>query len=175
MNQHLKLLSSGIKAIKMPETEPGFEHETNDCMVTAIQAVTGVPYRDAHEFLRVRFHRKDRKGVVTAATMMNISVTKTIVFGYRVFTKTVLPAVGQQSRVSVDSYGYRTRYVRPRYETLAQFVRRHRTGRFLVWSNNHAFAIIEGTVYDNGAAGARTQVTGCFEFVPSSIAEASGR
>jgi hypothetical protein len=169
--EHLKLLSRGIKAVMMPPVEEGFEHETNDCMVTAIQAVTGVPYRDAHEFVRVRFHRQDRKGTMATATgMMNISVTKAIVFGYRVFTKDVLP-VGQQSRVSTDSYGHRTRYTRPRYETLAQFVKSHRTGRLLVWSNNHAFAIIDGTVYDNGAAGARIQITGCFEFIPSSVVE----
>jgi len=45
----------------MNTRDEGFEFESNDCMVKAIQAVTGVPYRDAHAFIEKRFGRKPRR------------------------------------------------------------------------------------------------------------------
>ena len=169
--EHTKLGRSGIKAVAMREREPGFEHETNDCFVKAIQAVAGVPYRDAHAYVAKRFGRKPKGATHNVnSTTREIARTGETVFGYRAFCQPVT-AVGTASRVSVNSYGQLMRYVRPRYATLAQFTRTHRTGRWLLWSNNHAFAMIDGVVYDNGAAGARTQVTGVYEFKASSEVE----
>jgi hypothetical protein len=170
--EHTKLSRSGVKAVAMKTRDEGFEYETNDCFVKAVQAVTGVPYRDAHTYVAKRFGRKPKKATMSVNLIMrDIATTGECIFGFRAF---VQPAsqVGTTSRVSVNSYGQRTRYTRARYATLAEFVRTHRTGRWLLWSNNHAFAMVDGVVYDNGAAGARTQVTGVNRIIASSEVEA---
>jgi hypothetical protein len=153
--------------------DEGFEHETKDCVVKALQAVTGVPYRDAHAVAASRMGRKDRHGCAINA-LSTVAHTRCTIYGYRVFAHPP-QRVGTSGLVSVDSYGRRVRYVRPRYETLTQFVRRCPRGRYFLASNSHAFAVIDGVVYDNGAAGARTQVTNVYEFVTDSQCEREGR
>ena len=161
----MKLASAGLKAVAMRSRDDGFATESNDCFVKAVQAVTGVPYRDAHQFVATRFARKVGRATHNVVkTMAEIDARKEYVYGFRAFQQPAAVVSGlRRSR-----FGYR--FV-PRYATLASFARTHRTGRWLLWSNSHAFAIVDGTVYDNGAAGPRTQVTGVYEFVESSKCE----
>lgn len=162
-NETRKLIGTGIKSVYLGTRDEGFEHESNDCFVKALQAVTGVPYRDAHEFCRTQMGRKDRKGTSCMAPMMQIERERETVYGFRVFRHAT--GVEHPARYSW------MRQTAIRYDTLTQFVRTHKTGKFLVWSNRHAWAVIDGVVYDNGAAGARTQVTTVYEFIESSKCE----
>lgn len=159
-----KLIASGVKSVYLAQRDPGFEHETNDCFVKALAAVTGVPYRDAHAFCATRMRRKAGRGTDCGAPMMAIENAKQTIYGFRVFRQQA--AIGE--RVTRFSWN---RCTKPRYATLTSFVRTHRTGKWLVWSNYHACAIIDGVVFDNGAAGARQQITGIYEFVESSKCE----
>jgi hypothetical protein len=165
VREHAKLSRAGLKAVRMGVRDAGFEAEDNDCFVKAVQAITGVPYRDAHAFVAKRFNRKVGRGTFDVVTItMAIETGKELIYGFRLFIKPA--AIGTGIRRS--RFGYRQV---TRYRTLEQFARTHRTGRWLLWSNDHAFAMVDGVVYDSGAAGARTQVTGVCEFIESSKVE----
>jgi hypothetical protein len=155
--QTRKLTGTGIKSVKLGTRDEGFENESNDCMVKALQAVTGVPYRDAHAVCAERFRRRPGRGCRLEY------LTLAPVFGYR-----FIP-VDNKPVLSIAFGGYRRlRRLRARYQTLTQFVSTHRTGRWFVASNYHAFAVIDGVVYDNGAAGTRTQVAFIYEVISDS-------
>ena len=49
--------------------------------------------------------------------------------------------------------------------TLAQFVAQHKSGRWVVCSHNHAFAVINGVVHDAGPIGARTRVRNAWRVI----------
>jgi hypothetical protein len=159
----------GSNAVRMTTRDAGFEGEKNDCFVKAIQAVTRVPYRDAHAWVAREFKRTNRRpthGVVDV--MQRIEDTKTTVYGFRAFRKPASTGIA----VRRTMFGYRQVAT---YRTLASFAASHRTGRWLLWSNNHAFGMVDGVIYDNGLAGPRTQVTGVYEFIESSKIEALDR
>jgi hypothetical protein len=158
-------LGTTVKSVHLNTRDAGFENESNDCFVKALAAVTCVPYRDAHAFCATRMHRKAGRGTECMATMMAIETAKQTIYGFRIFSKTA--QVGTISGRRWDG----SIFHKPRYGTLVNFARTHRTGKWLVWSNYHAFAVIDGVVYDNGAAGPRTQVTGVYEFIESSKCE----
>jgi hypothetical protein len=169
-----KFSKSTVKSQLIGQTrDAGFEHETKDCAVVALAAVTGVPYRDAHAFCKTVLGRVDRQGTVIDR-LHNVTTEKRLVYGFRVFTHKS-PSKGVRRFTSCDSYGNREHHMRPQYQTLAQFAASHPRGRFLCSSRNHSFAVINGVVHDNGAASPRTQVHGMFyEFIESSKCEATG-
>ena len=160
-----KLLRAGIKSVHMTSRDIGYETETNDCAVKALQAVTGVPYRDAHSFAEKTFGRKFRRGTQRWELELNrIAQNKTYIYGFRVFA--------YDARVG-KTWGRRHGQLieKTAYQTLSQFLVRHPHGRFLLASNSHAFAVIDGVVYDNGAAGGKTKITSIFELKESSKVE----
>jgi hypothetical protein len=160
-----KLSRAGIASVQVFH-DAGFESEGKDCAVKALQAVTGVPYRDAHQWASVHFGRRNGQGTTTwDKTLTSLSTEHSTIFGYRIFKQ-------------VANVGTRLKRIRyhgllrvPAYQTLESFVRSHRTGRYLVASNNHAWAVIDGIVYDSGYAGARTQCTSVYQLIPSSQCE----
>lgn len=162
---------SSIPSASTTPRDPGFEHETNDCAVQAIAAVTGVPYRDAHAWCKRVLGREDRQGTFIDRMLTPVKQAQ-YVYGFRVFVRNS-QSKGLRKFTSVDSYGYREIHHRPSYQTVAQFAEAHPRGRFLCSSRNHTYAVIDGVVVDNGAAGPRTQVHGFYyEFIESSKVEA---
>lgn len=104
-----------------------FHDERVDCCVRALGLVAGVGYAVAHAVLAAHGRQNARRtpwGVLTRACA-------TFKLG-RVYT--VLEGPGG------------TQEVKP--PTLAQFVREHKTGRYLVCSRGHAAALIDGTLHD---------------------------
>jgi hypothetical protein len=160
----------GIKYNVSRERDAGFENESRDCFVHALRHATGVPYRDAHAFVADHFKRKLRKGTFKVrSSMLAYAEAKTLFFGYRVFDRTPVP------RVSICRSRRTFAYVQTAvYPTLADTLYKLRHGRFLICSNYHAWTVIDGVVFDNGATGNRTRVTECYEFVASSECEAKG-
>lgn len=146
--------------------DAGFETETKDCFVQALMHATGVPYRDAHAAAAEKFNRPTRKGTMVDGHMRHIVANKTTLFGYRVFVTSV--PVGTTRRMS----RWGNLDLKPVYPTLEQMVRRMRTGRYIVCSGSHAWAVIDGVVYDNGVTGPRTQVQQVYELIASSVIEA---
>jgi len=147
-------------AVHLDTRDPGFEYETKDCFVKAIQAVTGVPYRDAHAYVAKRFNRRFGKGTHNVEShMRTIAANCELIYGFR--------ALYRKPDATIDRWG--ARYV---YGTVTQFARMNPRGRFLLCSSNHAFAVIDGRVHDNGGAGARTRVRMVYQFLESSKCEA---
>lgn len=156
-----RLAKVGIDSVRLVARDPGFERETKDCFVKALQAVTGVPYRDAHRFCEMHMGRKPNHGTHCGLHMEHVSMSGVTIFGYRIFRRDAKTG----TRIRRNWYGTT---VVDAHQTLAQFVASHKQGRYVIWSNNHALAAIDGVVYDNGAAGPRIRITGAYEFVPSS-------
>lgn len=147
--------------------DAGYETETRDCFVQALKHVTGVPYRDAHAFTASKFNRKMRKGTChVQSTMQRMAIQAELVFGYRVFDKTPKPriAIARSRR----TFCFVQKAI---YPTVAEVTYTMRTGRFIVCSNSHAWAVIDGVIYDNGVTGNRTRVTEAYQLIPSSQCE----
>lgn len=144
--------------------DPGFENETRDCFVRAVQAVTGVPYRDAHAFVATKFERQTRKGTYNVEDRMQKIVSEAAtIFGYRVFDK----PVPTRRTVRRSRFQYVQAVV---YPTLEQMMLCTRQGRYVMVSCNHAWTVIDGVVHDNGLTGNR-RVTHIWEFKASSECE----
>ena len=157
----------GIKYEVIPSSlgrDPGFETEYRDCFVQAMRHVTGVPYRDAHKFVSLQFARKHRRGTThVKERMTKISVEESTIYGYRVFVKAI------PTRTVVRRSRRTFHYVQTTvYPTVTDSLYLMRSGRYLVCSGSHAWAVIDGVIYDNGVTGNRTRVTECYEFVASS-------
>ncbi len=144
--------------------DAGYENETRDCFVQAVKYVTGVPYRDAHAFVAVQFNRKARKGTChVKSRMQRAAINQETIFGYRVFDKTPKPRIIiTRSR---RTFAFVQKQVWP---TVAESMLALRVGRYIVCSGNHAWAVIDGVIHDNGVTGNRTRVTECYELIPSS-------
>jgi hypothetical protein len=126
------------------ETPKGYAHETNDCGVLALSALLCVEYSEAHRLLALQ-GRKERRGV---------------------FFKQMMHAViDSRSGVLLDE--------RPKLFNNLGFDRRGllkfptvgrvldllpHSGWFLVECTNHYFAVIDGVIYDNGAAKPRRKL-----------------
>lgn len=147
----------------------GFEDETNDCFVRAVQAATGVPYRDAHAYVERVYGRKARRGTHGVRQgMLGAAVKAETIFGYRVFDKKLPTRQTLRRSRKTWSLNYVQATV---YPTLSQMIMSMRQGRFVVCSSNHAWAVIDGVVHDNGITRSGRRVTEVYEFIPSSKCE----
>ena len=119
--------------------QDGFEHETNDCGVRALAIAANLGYTKAHELLKAE-GRRDRKG--TKQSWIEIALGKADI----VFDKIVPGLVI-------------TGYASYRKPTLTDTIRQYSTGRYILITNRHGLALIDGIVHDAGQiSGPRTQV-----------------
>lgn len=95
--------------------------ETNDCTVKALAKVLNTTYDRAHKHLKEGCGRKNRKGVVS---------------------RCVIPESLKRTKFVVGEYSETNRI------TVKHFCEKHPKGRFYVCVRGHAFAIIDGGVYD---------------------------
>lgn len=96
-------------------------NETNDCTVKALAKVLNTTYDKAHKHLREECKRKNRK---------------------RIVSRTELPKSLKRTKFVVGEYSKTNRI------TVKQFCEKHPIGRFYVCVRGHAFAIVDGCVYD---------------------------
>jgi hypothetical protein len=119
------------------------KNETNDCAVNAISSAFQMHYDRAHEFLRVKFGRVNRKG------------TKFFVGGMRrmendgqdINLKSFESMGDQNGRMAYD-VKVKGEVVK-RKMTTGTFIKKYPVGRYLVVVNGHAFSIINGEVVGN--------------------------
>ncbi len=117
-----------------------FAHEKRDCSVRALRIAAGIDYLKAHNTLRIA-------GRVTKRGAYNLTMHAAA----RVFSLVPidLPASGAASE-----------------PTLAQFVRAHQKGRFVIRVNTHFLAVVNGVVHNwAGHNGARTRVKRAWGYV----------
>lgn len=106
-----------------------FAHERNDCAVRALRVATGRTYEEVHRLLKA-YGRVDKHG--TYNQTVNAAAEK---FGMR------LADLPGGSHVT---YHWPAR----RHLTLAQFIRCHPVGCYVLRVNRHFTAVIDGVVHD---------------------------
>lgn len=119
------------------------KNETNDCAVNAISSAFQMHYDRAHEFLRVKFARQNRKG------------TKFFVGGMRRMENDGQDINLKSFESMGDQHGRMAYEVKVKGEvvkrkmTTGTFIKKYPVGRYLVVVNGHAFSIINGEVVGN--------------------------
>ncbi len=119
---------------------PERKHEHNDCTVTALAVVAELTYGATRILLASAGRRSGHK------------------FG-------LFKWLSAQATMFCDpTFGeYRAVQISGCEGTLAQFLHKHPTGRFLCSKRGHAFAVIDGTAI-NACSGMRTQILQAWKF-----------
>jgi hypothetical protein len=111
-----------------------FAYEKRDCSVRALRIAIGRSYEEAHRALEAS-GRLNKRGA---------------------YNRTVHIAAQLFGLVPIDDAASGG----PSTPTLAQFVRAHREGRYVIRINTHFLALVDGVVHDNfPLTGPRTRVT----------------
>jgi hypothetical protein len=95
--------------------------EKGDCTIRALAISAGIPYQYAHKIGR-EAGRKNKKG----------------------FHPEIL------LKYAKKEYGITYKKKRYKSVTIQRFIKENPTGHYYVATNNHAFAILNGTIYDTG-------------------------
>ncbi|MEG0153345.1 MAG: hypothetical protein RR744_09295 [Cellulosilyticaceae bacterium] len=97
-------------------------NESADCSVKALATVLNTTYDKAHFHLKEHCGRKNGQGI---------------------YSKDVIPQSLKNTKYVVGEYS------RSNKITVKQFCEKHNIGRYYVCVRGHAFAIIDGQVYDH--------------------------
>ena len=111
--------------------------DTNSCTVVTLSCVTGNTWEQCNQYLR-KYGRRYRKGMFRHQQEE----------AFKGFTKFV---------VKESPYSNSNRI------TIGQFVKKHPVGKFYCCSRGHAFAIIDGVLYDHSDK-LRRQITFAYRF-----------
>jgi hypothetical protein len=98
--------------------------ETRDCVVVSFCEIWGAPYKAAHAHIKYMFDRKNRRGTDTDKCRDAIARCPKTKMAKREWAKADRP-------------------------TLKQFCELHKQGRYWVFVNKHALAVIDGVVHDH--------------------------
>ena len=111
--------------------------ESNDCFVRAVASSFECSYDTAHEWVKEKFNRVDRKGTsFVTIKMAEMSSNKETFHG-----KTVISISDLKSYDSSKSKMNRT--------TLNQFIKKYQTGTYIIIVMGHAFTLKNGSVIGN--------------------------
>jgi hypothetical protein len=142
-------MNNEIKYIPTKEAIIGYSDssiaktESNDCVVRAIASSFEMHYDEAHQFVKVKFGRENRKG------------TRFFVGGMRRMVEDKVKINGKSFDNMGDSLG-RMKYdvkskgqIIKRNMTTGTFIKKYPVGKYLVVVRGHAFSIIDGQVVGN--------------------------
>jgi hypothetical protein len=115
--------------------------ETADCVVRSFASAFKVTYDQAHQFVQIKFNRKNRKGTARFVPIMNNMANH----GINLFGKT-LKKLGNGN--SKNSMTYTDKGVERKMTTF-QFIKRNPKGTFMVTVSGHAFTICNGAIFGN--------------------------
>lgn len=142
MNNELKYISTKDAIIGYSDSVIA-KNETNDCAVRAISSAFEMHYDEAHQFVKVKFGRKDRKG------------TAFFVGGMRRMVDDKVKINGKSFQTMGNEYGHVSYEVKvkgkitKRNMTTGTFIKKYPVGKYLVVVRGHAFSIIDGNVVGN--------------------------
>lgn len=142
----------------------GFRTERKDCTVRALATAANVPYREAHEYMRVS-GRLLGKGANLGFALNHPQGEVLRVGLYKVER---LPSSAYSTGVQKHG-GYFPRqlqeyFPRQRYWTVNQFIAAHPSGRFILTIPSHAFALIDGVIHDAYRITGRARIDGAWRF-----------
>jgi len=144
MNNELKYISTKDAIIGYSDSVIA-KSETNDCVVRAISSAFEMHYDEAHQFVKVKFGRKDRKG------------TSFFVGGMRRMVDDKVKINGKPFETMGNEYGHVSYEVKvkdqmvKRNMTTGTFIKKYPVGKYLVVVRGHAFSIIDGAVVGNAS------------------------
>jgi len=131
---------AGIKTSKVANKE------TNDCVVRAVAAATGVNYDTAHSFVKEIFNREERKGVMGKELVDNMKALAeagTTTIG----DKTISIEVMAKQAIT-NMYKLYGELIH-RQKTVKSFLESYPKGSYIVTVAKHAFAVVDGVLIDN--------------------------
>ncbi len=131
---------AGIKTSKVANKE------TNDCVVKAVAAATGVNYDTAHSFVKETFNREDRKGVLGKELVENMSKLSEVGVA-KIGTKDVSFEVMPKQAIT-NMYKLYGELIH-RQKTVKSFMESYPKGSYIVTVAKHAFAVVDGVMIDN--------------------------
>ena len=144
MNNELKYISTKDAIIGYSDSVIA-KSETNDCAVRAISSAFEMHYDEAHQFVKVKFNRQNRKG------------TTFFVGGLRRMVDDKVKINGKSFETMGNEYGHVSYEVKvkgqmvKRNMTTGTFIKRYPVGKYLVVVRGHAFSIIDGAVVGNAS------------------------
>ena len=144
MNNELKYISTKDAIIGYSDSVIA-KTETNDCVVRAISSAFEMHYDEAHQFVKVKFGRENRKG------------TRFFVGGMRRMVEDKVKINGNSFETMGNEYGHVSYEVKvkgqivKRNMTTGTFIKKYPVGKYLVVVRGHAFSIIDGAVVGNSS------------------------
>ena len=142
MNNELKYISTKDAIIGYSDSVIA-KTETNDCVVRAISSAFEMHYDEAHQFVKVKFGRENRKGTRFFVGGMRRMVDDKV----KINGKSFETMGGQFGQMSYD-VKVKGQIVK-RKMTTGTFIKKYPTGKYLVVVRGHAFSIIDGNVVGN--------------------------
>lgn len=118
--------------------------ESKDCTVRAIAAALRIPYAKAHEAARLA-GRRMRKGFWPDRILKSMGVEFT------------------ESRMYDEKRAKAGNYRTSPYPTLSQVLPLLSEGRYILDTRNHAFAVVDGVVYDGSRLKLRQRIQNIYE------------
>lgn len=144
MNNELKYISTKDAIIGYSDSVIA-KTETNDCVVRAISSAFEMHYDEAHQFVKVKFGRENRKG------------TRFFVGGMRRMVDDKVQINSKSFETMGNEYGHVSYEVKvkgqivKRNMTTGTFIKKYPVGKYLVVVRGHAFSIIDGAVVGNAS------------------------
>lgn len=136
------------KAIKGYSESSIAKSETNDCVVRAFASSFEIPYDEAHEIIKDKFKREDRKGTYgTSVKMVKLSDNN-----FQLNGKKIHPVGKRITDSMFGSLSYDVKVkgeIRRRNMTVGTFIKKNPKGTFFVIVKRHAFTIKDGVVIGN--------------------------
>ncbi len=134
---------SSTEFIKGAKESPLAKSECSDCVVRAIASASEMDYDSAHQFVKEKFKRKNRKGTYGFGVTMNL------------MSKNGEKINGKSIEIITEEYSTMLYYVvvkgvkTLRSTTTSSFIKRYPKGTYVVTVNRHAFTIKDGVVIGN--------------------------
>ena len=142
MNNELKYISTKDAIIGYSDSVIA-KSETNDCAVRAISSAFEMHYDEAHQFVKVKFGRENRKGTCFFVGGLRRMVDDKV----KINGKSFETMGGQFAQMDYD-VKVKGQIVK-RKMTTGTFIKKYPVGKYLVVVRGHAFSIIDGNVVGN--------------------------
>jgi hypothetical protein len=120
------------------ELSPLAKSEHNDCVVLSISSAFEIPYDVAHEFVRVKFGRQNRRGTSRFLHTMDMMSSNGVELNNKKFTPIETVTIVSERKV-----------IRPKYMTVNQFIMKYPKGTYILTVTGHAFTVKNGVVIGN--------------------------
>ena len=122
--------------------------ETNDCVVRAFMCALNVSYDQAHNYIKTKMNRQDRRGTYVNFYAKNvIGTTKN---GLKIsFIGTHPSKAFMKTSFGSDKVLVNKKYKKPTGYTLKSFMEAHSVGRFVLIVQGHAVAVVNGVLFGN--------------------------